>query len=124
MATVPTLQARNLGAHHNKAAHGNGVMEAGMNRAGVAGMHAMIPLGNMIIIINPGTLLMILSHHNHMPHSDSLLPPYLFPSHQHQQLRKQEYGGPPPVALGLKDKALRSISPILTCPVTASRWKW
>ena len=124
MATVPMLQARNLGAHPNEAAHGNGVMEAGMSRAGVAGMHAMIPIGNMIITIDLGTLLVILSHLNHVLRHHSLLPLCMFPSHQHQQLRKQEYGGPLPVALGLKDKALRSISPILTCPVAASQWKW
>ena len=85
MATVPTLQARNLEAHHNKGAHGNGVMEVGMSRAGEAGMLAMIPIRNMIITINPGIQLPIPSHHNHVLRHNNPLPLCLFPSHLHQQ---------------------------------------
>ena len=85
MATMPLLPTRDVEAHHSKGAHGCGVMEVGMSKAGVIGMPAMIVVRDKSITINHGLWLPTPSHLNHGLRHNNPLPSYLFQSHLHQQ---------------------------------------
>ena len=85
MATMSLLPTRNMEAHQSKGAHGCGVMEAGMSKAGTVGMPAMILIRDKSITINHGIWLPTPSHLNHGLRHNNHLPSYLFQSHLHQQ---------------------------------------
>ena len=90
----------------DKSAPGPDMTKAGRRKAGVTGMTAVIVVREKNIIIILGGILLAHRNINHVHHHHSTLQLKLYRSHQHHRWQRLVYGGLPPVAGGLKGKAL------------------